>query len=115
MTHVDTSVLADLALGESTPAQTLLVGAHVRQCEKCLEELESLRRVVRAGRFTAGEPLARPPERIWQNIAVRLEGVSGRTSCAGPTAVPRRRVWLLVACVCLVVGGVAWSAATCWR
>lgn len=119
MTHVDTGTLADLALGESTPEQTRLVDAHVRECGRCLAELKSLRRVVRAGRFAAGEPLAMPPERVWQNITLRLEGDFGRTSGAGATAVSRRRPrytrWLFVGCVFLVVGGAVWSAAGGWR
>lgn len=118
MTHLDTGTLADLALGESTPEQTRLVGAHVRQCGRCLRELESLRRVVRAGRPTSAGPLTLPPERIWQNITDHLDDDSGRTSCAAPTAVPRRRpryrMWLLAACVLLVAGGAVWGAKISW-
>jgi hypothetical protein len=83
--HIDPEHLALLALGEE-PAQPDDMG-HLADCDRCQEELTSLRRTVDLARadngddgWSAGEdgwvageePLPPPPARVWDAIALQL-------------------------------------------
>ncbi len=66
--HVDDDVLALLALGE--PAGSISDLAHIEECERCTDELDSLRDVVGLARTGAADgPLVAPAPHVWERIA----------------------------------------------
>lgn len=69
--HVDDDVLALLALGE--PAGSTSDLAHIEECERCTDELDSLRDVVGLARAGAAEgPLVAPAPQVWDRISAEL-------------------------------------------
>jgi len=115
VSHLDPEVLSLLALGE--PADDPLTGAHLAGCDRCRDELESLRHVVAAGRaVTDDDVIAAPPARVWAAIAADT-GVSRAPSPASSAPVvelaPRRRSRLVaVAAAAAVLGVLAGAAGT---
>ncbi|MEZ0447723.1 anti-sigma factor [Cellulomonas sp. ICMP 17802] len=133
--HVDDDLLALLALGE--PAGSMSDLAHIEECERCADELESLREVVELAR--SGGPdrgLVAPAPAVWDRIAGELRlspGVQGLATSAEPAAPApepvdapahvvelesrrgRPRAWRWVAAAAaaglVVGGGGAWWAA----
>lgn len=72
MTHPDDDTLADLALGESAPAD---VADHVRGCDVCSREVAALRATVR----TVREPvpaLTAPPAAVWDAVQAAIDADS---------------------------------------
>lgn len=115
MSHIDPEVLSLRALGESAgDRQTDL---HLASCDRCRDELESLRHVVVAGRG-AGEDdvIAPPPPQVWSAIVAET-GVSDRPSA--PSLAPvvtlparRRSPLVAVAAVAAALGVLAGAAGT---
>ncbi len=116
--HVDDDVLALLALGE--PAGSTSDLAHIEECERCTDELDSLRDVVGLARVGAAEgPLVAPAPQVWDRIADEL-GLESATRAPAPV-VPldsrRRRPsawgWIAGAAAAglVVGGGGAWWVA----
>jgi hypothetical protein len=69
--HVDSEILALLALGEK--AGTPEDDAHVRGCAHCAGELGRLTEVVAVGRRLGdADPLEQPPARVWARITAEL-------------------------------------------
>jgi hypothetical protein len=135
--HVDDDVLALLALGE--PAGSTSDLAHIEECERCTDELSSLRDVVVLAR--SGGPdgaLVAPAPAVWDRVADQLglsPGVHGLATASAPAAPAspdsaevaapvvsldsrreRPRAWRWVASAAaaglLIGGGGAWWVAT---
>lgn len=86
--HVDDDLLALLALGE--PAGSTSDLAHIEECERCTDELESLREVVELAR--SGDPadaLVAPAPAVWDRIAGEL-GLSPGAQALATAAAPER-------------------------
>ena len=84
--HVDDDVLALLALGE--PAGSTSDLAHIEECERCTDELDSLRDVVGLARVGAAEgPLVAPAPQVWDRIADEL-GLESATARRPPPSCP---------------------------
>jgi Anti-sigma-K factor rskA len=83
--HVDDDVLALLALGE--PAGSTSDLAHIEECERCTDELSSLRDVV--GLARSGGPddaLVAPAPAVWDRIAGELGLAPGAQALATASA-----------------------------
>ena len=88
--HVDDDLLALLALGEQAGSTSDL--AHIEECERCTDELESLREVV--GLARSGGPddaLVAPAPAVWDRIAGEL-GLSPGAQALATEAAPTRPV-----------------------
>lgn len=116
--HVDDDVLALLALGEPVASTSDL--AHIEECERCSDELDSLRDVVVLAR-TGDGPLVAPAPQVWDRIAGEL-GLAAVAAAAEPAPVVsldsrRRRPtawgWIAGAAAAglVVGGGGAWWVA----
>lgn len=82
MPHLEHDRLVFLALGESEadPAET----DHLRSCDSCRSELETLRQIVAVGSGTqALHELPPPPPQVWQGIVAQIAAAG-----SGPTNVP---------------------------
>ncbi|MEU6803312.1 anti-sigma factor [Streptomyces neyagawaensis] len=72
--HLDADELTDLALGADA-RPTPLQRDHLAHCPRCREELDQLRRVVRAARDVSTDDfLTAPPDTVWHTIAAQLDG-----------------------------------------
>ncbi|CAL9393101.1 hypothetical protein GL259_30940 [Streptomyces sp. Tu 3180] len=102
MAHVEPAHLVELALGHSAHDDASAL-RHIAVCDRCRDELRTLRRVVTAARTADIVDLpAAPPEHVWRRIARELSeeagappppaGAAGRRSpaSAAGTAVPGR-------------------------
>lgn len=126
--HVDDDLLALLALGETAGSTADL--AHIEECERCTDELTSLRDVVGLARSGGADAaLVAPAPQVWDRVAAELglapatPAASTPTSATTPAASdlapvvpldsrrPRAGRWIAAAAaVGLVVGG----GATWW-
>ncbi|MET9653404.1 anti-sigma factor [Streptomyces sp. NPDC006460] len=125
MKHTDEETLAMMALGEETdPAASL----HLRECDRCRQEFDTLRRVVTAMSTTdaAGGDLLPPSDAIWNSIASELDlstqpdapaapdhEQTVRDSRPKPLQRVRRFSVALAACAALL-GAASGSAVTWW-
>ena len=83
--HVDDDLLALLALGE--PAGSTADLAHIEECERCTDELTSLRDVVGLARSGGADaPLVAPAPQVWDRVAAEL-GLAADAS-ASPALAP---------------------------
>ncbi|MCL6731090.1 anti-sigma factor [Streptomyces neyagawaensis] len=72
--HLNADELTDLALGADT-RPTPRQRDHLARCPRCREELDQLRRVVRAARGVSTDDfLTAPPDTVWHTIAAHLGG-----------------------------------------
>ncbi|KQY22147.1 anti-sigma factor [Cellulomonas sp. Root485] len=87
--HVDDDLLALLALGET--AGTTADLAHIEECERCTDELTSLRDVVGLARSGGADAvLVAPAPQVWDRVAAEL-GLAAPASASSPaprTAAP---------------------------
>lgn len=137
MEHTDPDALALVALGE--PLTDPGVVEHLRSCEACRREIETLRSTVSVARSSIGETeLQAPPARVWQavraelGLSADLEPIDSRP--AAPTSPPTpvvsldaarerrtgiRRLIVPIAAsaaaAALVAGGVLWWGAAAPR
>ncbi|MGJ5831713.1 anti-sigma factor [Streptomyces ossamyceticus] len=71
--HLDPDELTDLALGADA-RRTPRRRDHLAECPRCRDELDRLRRVVRAARDVSTDDfLTAPPDTVWHSIAARLD------------------------------------------
>ncbi|MEU2185081.1 hypothetical protein [Streptomyces thermolilacinus] len=90
MPHLDSTRLAELALGNGASRDDADALRHVAGCGPCREELRRLTRVVVAARAVEERDLsATPPERVWQCLVGALAAAD---EAASPAAPPPRRV-----------------------
>ncbi|MDT0567239.1 hypothetical protein RM704_07150 [Streptomyces sp. DSM 3412] len=86
--HLDPDELTDLALGpvaRPTPGQH----AHLARCPACRDELDQLRRVVRAARTVSTDDLlTAPPDEVWRSISAELESDTAPHRQAGSRDTP---------------------------
>jgi len=83
--HVDDDLLALLALGET--AGTTADLAHIEECERCTDELMSLRDVVGLARSGGADAaLVAPAPQVWDRVAVELGLAAG--AAGSPTTSP---------------------------
>ncbi|MEU6003513.1 anti-sigma factor [Streptomyces sp. NPDC047197] len=144
MKHLDAADLAELALQDKAPERFSSFTAHLKQCDRCRTELESLRRVVGAARAMSPDDIpSAPPDSVWHVISSELalapttgapepqsNGDAGHgTSNVPPLMVstgqvaeesePRPagglRPAVLLAAACLVAGAALGSGATWWQ
>jgi len=88
--HVDADLLALLALGE--PAGSTSDLAHIEECERCTDELESLRAVVELARSAGPDDvLVAPAPAVWDRIAGEL-GLSPGAQALATDAAPTKPV-----------------------
>ncbi|MER6346556.1 anti-sigma factor [Streptomyces sp. NPDC001595] len=80
MKHADEETLALMALGEAAPSTA---DEHLRQCERCRQELVRLRHVVATTRapVVRDDELLEPPADLWDDIADEL-GLGSRPGAA---------------------------------
>jgi hypothetical protein len=82
---VDDDLLALLALGEPVCSTADL--AHIEECERCTDELTSLRDVVGLARTGGADALVAPAPQVWDRIAAEL-GLGGGASGSLTTTPP---------------------------
>ena len=88
--HVDDDLLALLALGEPVGSTADL--AHIEECERCTDELTSLRDVVGLARSGGADaPLVAPAPQVWDRIAAELGLAAARRDRPRAVAPARRR------------------------
>ncbi|MFF9839158.1 anti-sigma factor [Streptomyces sp. NPDC013740] len=124
MEHTDEETLTMMALGEETDPSAHL---HLRECEACSLDFDTLRRAVTTLRTPSADgDLLTPPDDLWDSIATELR-IPGETNPSPPSqqSVPvsapipmaSRRVGrfavALAACTALL-GAAAGSALTWW-
>ncbi|WP_028046713.1 anti-sigma factor [Cellulomonas sp. URHE0023] len=85
--HVDDDVLALLALGED--AGSTADHAHLEQCRRCADEVQSLRDVVLLARSgTGGARLVAPAPAVWDRVADELRLAPGTRALGASTPQP---------------------------
>lgn len=84
MAHPDADRLALLALDDADldPADVRQARAHVAGCATCAAELDSLERVVTAGRAGARQGLIAPPPGLWARVAAEADVPRGHAVAA---------------------------------
>ena len=87
--HVDDDLLALLALGET--AGTTADLAHIEECERCTDELASLRDVVGLARSGGADAaLVAPAPQVWDRVAAEL-GLAAARRRSSPASTPPAR------------------------
>jgi hypothetical protein len=126
VSHSDPQILALRSLGEQVGGPE--TDAHLASCQRCREELASLRTLVVTASSGGPVTLSTPPPHVWDSIAAELADVAPEQSVADaapeqPLAdvvplMPSRRwspaTWMLAAAGVggIVVGGLATAALT---
>ncbi|MDG5806469.1 anti-sigma factor [Streptomyces ossamyceticus] len=86
--HLDADELTDLALGaDARPSARQR--DHLAQCPRCHEELDQLRRVVRAARDVSTDDfLTAPPDTVWHAITAQLDSDTAPQRSTGSDDTP---------------------------
>ena len=97
--------------GELTPSETLRFEKHLEGCDECLVTMRELKRVVA---HVAHLPQLQPPERVWTDLAHKIEGQTpGSAQRGARRTAPRfasRMSLLVAACAALMMisAGAGW-------